>query len=123
MVGRALNYELPHIGSPTGQWRYIFPLHLRPSHRTPASAPCLIHPPPPWSPPPLQGPYLPGYTATPDEPAISYGLQRLDHAVGNVHKLVEALEHIIGFTGVCFRGGGGEGFTKRLSMCESASHV
>jgi 4-hydroxyphenylpyruvate dioxygenase len=47
----------------------------------------------------VQGPYLPGYTATPDEPQISYGLQRLDHAVGNVHKLVEALEHIMGFTG------------------------
>lgn len=46
-----------------------------------------------------QGPYLPGFTPTPDEPQISYGLQRLDHAVGNVHKLVEALEHIIGFTG------------------------
>jgi hypothetical protein len=49
--------------------------------------------------PVLQGVYLPGYSATPDEPHISYGLQRLDHAVGNVHKLVEALEHIIGFTG------------------------
>jgi hypothetical protein len=48
----------------------------------------------------VQGPYLPGYTATPDEPQISYGLQRLDHAVGNVHKLVEALEHIMGFTGL-----------------------
>lgn len=47
----------------------------------------------------LQGIYLPGFTPTPDEPQISYGLQRLDHAVGNVHKLVEALEHIIGFTG------------------------
>lgn len=63
---------------------------------------CLCFP--VWvSPPPLpaalQGPYLPGYSATPDEPQISYGLQRLDHAVGNVHKLVEALEHIIGFTG------------------------
>jgi 4-hydroxyphenylpyruvate dioxygenase len=46
-----------------------------------------------------KGPYLPGFTPTPDEPQISYGLQRLDHAVGNVHKLVEALEHIIGFTG------------------------
>jgi 4-hydroxyphenylpyruvate dioxygenase len=47
-----------------------------------------------------QAPFLPGYASTPDEPAICYGLQRLDHAVGNVHKLVEALEHIMGFTGV-----------------------
>lgn len=46
-----------------------------------------------------QAPFLPGYASTPDEPAICYGLQRLDHAVGNVHKLVEALEHIMGFTG------------------------
>jgi hypothetical protein len=47
----------------------------------------------------LQGPYLPGYTATPDEPKISYGLHRLDHAVGNVPKLIEQLEHVMGFTG------------------------
>eukprot|EP00775_Hariotina_reticulata_P005049 gene5049-5290_t len=46
-----------------------------------------------------QTPYLPGYAATPEQPQISYGLQRLDHAVGNVPKLVEVLEHIIGFTG------------------------
>ncbi|WIA39445.1 hypothetical protein OEZ86_005546 [Tetradesmus obliquus] len=46
-----------------------------------------------------QGPYLPGYTATPDEPQICYGLHRLDHAVGNVPKLIEHLEHVIGFTG------------------------
>lgn len=51
----------------------------------------------------LQGPFLPGYTSTPDEPAISYGLQRLDHAVGNVPQLVEKLEHIMGFTGEWFR--------------------
>lgn len=47
----------------------------------------------------LQGPYLPGYTATPDEPQICYGVQRLDHAVGNVPKLIEQVEHIMGFTG------------------------
>lgn len=46
-----------------------------------------------------EGPYLPGYTATPDEPQICYGLHRLDHAVGNVPKLIEHLEHVIGFTG------------------------
>lgn len=28
------------------------------------------------------------------------GLKRLDHAVGNVHKLGEALAYIMGFTGV-----------------------
>jgi hypothetical protein len=46
-----------------------------------------------------QGPYLPGYTATPDEPKICYGLHRLDHAVGNVPRLIEHLEHVMGFTG------------------------
>jgi 4-hydroxyphenylpyruvate dioxygenase len=46
-----------------------------------------------------EGPYLPGYTATPDEPKICYGLHRLDHAVGNVPKLIEHLEHVMGFTG------------------------
>jgi hypothetical protein len=53
-----------------------------------------------------QGPYLPGYTATPDEPRISYGLHRLDHAVGNVPDLIEQLEHVMGFTGdwQCFVG-------------------
>jgi hypothetical protein len=69
-----------------------------------------LPPPPPTQLPPTpppQGPYLPGYSATPDEPAISYGLQRLDHAVGNVHKLVEALEHIMGFTGGWVGGLGG----------------
>jgi hypothetical protein len=28
------------------------------------------------------------------------GLHRLDHAVGNVPKLIEHLEHVMGFTGV-----------------------
>ena len=32
-------------------------------------------------------------------PHISYGLHRIDHAVGNVPRLVEVLEHIVGYTG------------------------
>eukprot|EP00882_Tetradesmus_deserticola_P000513 GHRQ01000565.1.p1 GENE.GHRQ01000565.1~~GHRQ01000565.1.p1 ORF type:complete len:514 (+),score=218.98 GHRQ01000565.1:154-1542(+) len=46
-----------------------------------------------------EGPFLPGYAATPDEPKVSYGLHRLDHAVGNVPRLIEHLEHVMGFTG------------------------
>lgn len=53
----------------------------------------------PLPPPSFQGPYLPGYAATPDEPHICYGLQRLDHAVGNVPKLIEQVEHVMRFTG------------------------
>ena len=51
-----------------------------------------------------KGPYLPQYAATPDEPKISYGLRRLDHAVGNVHELLPAVRHIMGFTGEGQRG-------------------
>lgn len=69
------------------------------SPRFTVCVPVWVSPLPALSCPVLQGPFLPGYSSTPDEPQISYGLQRLDHAVGNVHKLVEALEHIIGFTG------------------------
>lgn len=46
-----------------------------------------------------KGPFLPKYTPTPEEPKISYGLRRLDHAVGNVHELLPAVSHIMGFTG------------------------
>ncbi|GLC38696.1 hypothetical protein PLESTB_000591400 [Pleodorina starrii] len=45
------------------------------------------------------GPFLAGYTPLPDSPAISYGLQRVDHAVGNTHDLVKTVEYIMGFTG------------------------
>ena len=45
-----------------------------------------------------QGPYLPGYEAV-DGPRISYGITRLDHAVGNVPNLLEAVRYISGFTG------------------------
>lgn len=37
---------------------------------------------------PVEGPYQ-----------ESYGLQRLDHAVGNVHKMHEAVDYISGITG------------------------
>ncbi|EFJ46247.1 4-hydroxyphenylpyruvate dioxygenase [Volvox carteri f. nagariensis] len=45
------------------------------------------------------GPFLAGYTPLPDSPAISYGLQRVDHAVGNTHELLKAVEYVMGFTG------------------------
>mmetsp|Transcript_32180 Transcript_32180/g.81790 ORF Transcript_32180/g.81790 Transcript_32180/m.81790 type:complete len:476 (-) Transcript_32180:554-1981(-) len=56
-------------------------------------------------------PYLAGYEAVQlpagfhDRPqagqhaGYSYGLKRLDHAVGNVHKLPEAINYVMGFTG------------------------
>eukprot|EP00877_Chromochloris_zofingiensis_P009722 jgi/Chrzof1/5002/Cz15g08050.t1 len=46
-----------------------------------------------------KGPYLPGYVPTPDAPKICYGIRRLDHAVGNVPNLIEAVKYIMGFTG------------------------
>jgi hypothetical protein len=46
-----------------------------------------------------QQPFLAGYTRVEGGPAISYGLRRLDHAVGNVHVLSEAATYIMGFTG------------------------
>ena len=46
----------------------------------------------------LQGPYLAGYTAA-NTPPFSYGLQRLDHAVGNVHDLQATLDYITKATG------------------------
>lgn len=46
----------------------------------------------------VQGPYLAGYTAV-DSPPLSYGLQRLDHAVGNVHDLEKAINYIARATG------------------------
>lgn len=48
--------------------------------------------------PALQGPYLAGYTAVQSAP-LSYGLQRLDHAVGNVHDMHETLEYLQRATG------------------------
>jgi len=46
----------------------------------------------------FKGPYLPNYEAV-EGPRISYGLERLDHAVGNTHVLSEAVAYIMGFTG------------------------
>ena len=51
------------------------------------------------------GPFcLPRYEPVPVEPAgsepLCYGLQRLDHAVGNVHDLLETVDYISNFTGM-----------------------
>lgn len=50
-----------------------------------------------------QGPYLPGYEAVAAGAAgagqESYGLRRLDHAVGNVHKMAEAISYLRAATG------------------------
>lgn len=45
------------------------------------------------------GPFIPGYEAAKDSPEVSYGLQRLDHAVGNVPELMPVVEYVAGFTG------------------------
>ncbi|KAF5831174.1 p-hydroxyphenylpyruvate dioxygenase [Dunaliella salina] len=47
----------------------------------------------------VEVPYLVGYTPVTDTPPISYGLRRLDHAVGNVHNLCETMDYIMKFTG------------------------
>jgi 4-hydroxyphenylpyruvate dioxygenase len=44
------------------------------------------------------GPMLPNYEEVVSLP-LTYGLVRLDHCVGNVHKLVEEIQHISKFTG------------------------
>ncbi|CAI7866405.1 unnamed protein product [Closterium sp. NIES-53] len=44
------------------------------------------------------GPFLPNY-APASNAVSSYGLTRLDHAVGNVPKLLDAVRHILNFTG------------------------
>lgn len=48
---------------------------------------------------PYSGPYLPKYQPVLDAPLISYGITRLDHAVGNVPDLAEAVKYVSGFTG------------------------
>lgn len=61
---------------------------------------------PPTHPYPLlQGPFLPGYESV-EGPAVSYGLQRLDHAVSNVHALLPAVRYLAGATGGVGGGGG-----------------
>eukprot|EP00798_Chlamydomonas_sp_ICE-L_P024026 gene24026-9601_t len=47
----------------------------------------------------FQGPFLSNYTPVEDAPTVSYGLQRLDHAVGNVPELLPVLEYVMRFTG------------------------
>ncbi len=48
---------------------------------------------------PPQGPFLAGYAAVEGGAGRSYGLQRLDHAVGNVPRLLEVADYIAQFTG------------------------
>lgn len=70
------------------------------------------------------GAFLPGYVPVTDSPPRCFGLQRLDHAVGNVHKLEEALDYVMGFTARCSRGVsddgcgwvGGDGLLPALSL-------
>ncbi|CAN6455376.1 unnamed protein product [Victoria cruziana] len=49
--------------------------------------------------PNFAGPFLPGYEAVEPEVRLDYGLNRLDHAVGNVPNLAEAVRYVAGFTG------------------------
>jgi len=46
----------------------------------------------------MKGPFLPGYELVSGRP-ISYGLERLDHAVGNVPQLLPVANYIMRFTG------------------------
>ncbi len=46
----------------------------------------------------FKGSFLPNYEDIESLP-LTYGLVRLDHAVGNVHKLVEAVQYVTKFTG------------------------
>jgi 4-hydroxyphenylpyruvate dioxygenase len=47
----------------------------------------------------FSGPFVPGYETVANAPQVSYGLQRLDHAVGNVPELMPAIEYLAGCTG------------------------
>lgn len=45
-------------------------------------------------------PFLPGYEDVTDAaPRLNYGVKRIDHAVGNVHKLYEQIDYFAKFTG------------------------
>lgn len=46
----------------------------------------------------FKGAFLPGYEPV-DSPDVSIGISRIDHCVGNVPKLIEAVEYVMGFTG------------------------
>ncbi|EFN58665.1 hypothetical protein CHLNCDRAFT_20078 [Chlorella variabilis] len=41
-----------------------------------------------------EGAFIPGYQPVEDAPQVSYGLQRLDHAVGNVPELIPQVEYM-----------------------------
>ena len=45
------------------------------------------------------GSFLPGYEQVEDAPKVSYGLTRIDHAVGNVPELFPVVDYITTFTG------------------------
>ena len=47
----------------------------------------------------MQGPFVAGYSAVAGPFQESYGLQRLDHSVGNVHVMHEAVSYIQAMTG------------------------
>ena len=44
------------------------------------------------------GRFIPGYENV-EGPEVSIGLERLDHAVGNIPNLIEAVEYVCGYTG------------------------
>lgn len=46
------------------------------------------------------GPFMPMFENVDSTGEETLGIQRLDHAVGNVHKLDEAAQYLMGFTGV-----------------------
>ena len=47
----------------------------------------------------LQGPFLPTYQPVHDDLQTSYGLHRLDHAVGNAPKMEPVLQYLAKMTG------------------------
>lgn len=47
----------------------------------------------------FHGSFLPLYERVDSSAVMSFGLERLDHAVGNVHRLLEAVQYISKFTG------------------------
>lgn len=47
-----------------------------------------------------EGAYLPGYEPCPEAHQVTYGLERVDHAVGNVHKLLEQTDYLAGAIGL-----------------------
>ena len=65
-----------------------------------------------------QGPFLAGYEAVRDGAGRSYGLRRLDHAVGNVPRLLEVVDYVAAFTGFHdFAEFTAEARRQRLQLC------